>query len=243
MSTAAIITTLNEEATIGDLVRDLRDQGLVVYVVDDSSTDRTCDEALVAGARLLSNYPLRLGIGPSLMAGWRQALDDGADRLLQIDAGGSHDPYEAHRLLGELVTHDMVIGSRFCPGAAYIGGVWWRPWASRLAACAFSAAHGGWRWDWTSGYRAFTANAARTLLAHSYRATMHGWQAEVLAWAGGERMKIKEVPITYRAGRSSLNRKVAHEAIGVWLHVLHHLPPRGGWSRGQGCSKRSERSK
>ena len=231
MSTAAVITTLNEAPSIGDLVRDLTDQGLVVYVVDDGSTDGTADLAQRAGARVMTTNR-RCGIGPGLMAGWRWAMDAGHDRLLQIDAGGSHDPYEAHRLLGALVANDLVIGSRFCQGGAYLGGPAWRPWASRLAALAFSAAHGGWRWDWTSGYRALTADAARRLLAHDYRATMHGWQAEVLAWAGAERLRVQEVPITYRAGRSSLNRRVASEALDVWLHVMHHLPPKGGWSRG-----------
>ena len=121
MTTAAIITTRNEEDTIGPLVTALKSH-YDVLVIDDASEDDTYNVALNAGA-MARPHLLRTGIGPSLMEGWRWALGRGADSIVQLDAGGSHDPAEAGRLVSALQDFDMVIGSRFLPGSGYIGNV------------------------------------------------------------------------------------------------------------------------
>lgn len=237
MADFAVITTLNEEPTIGQLVRSLRGHGLQVVVVDDCSADDTAGAALRAGAVVIETVQ-RVGIGPALMMGWREALRRGATRLVQLDAGGSHDPAEAMQLLGvlELAAADVVVGSRFVPGARYdarTGRL--RPVLSRVAALACNVATGARFHDWTSGCRAFTAEAARALRLHYYTAAMHGWQIEVLARANADGMRIVEAPITYTAGRSSFNWRVAHEASNSLLHVFFHV---GGRPRGLpiGCT-------
>jgi glycosyltransferase involved in cell wall biosynthesis len=220
----AVITTYNEAETIGPLVREFTDYGAWAIVVDDHSTDGTPQIAADAGA-MVTQTDKRLGIGPCLQAAWRLALEAGWGKVLQIDAGGSHDPNEAGRLLAALDTADMVIGSRFVPGAHYIGGPWHRPHLSRLAAamCRFALPGTPFR-DWTSGYRAFRADALRQLLTHNYQARMHGFQVETLAYAWADGLRIAEVPITYTAGRSSFNRRVAWEAFQVWLDIVDHTP-------------------
>ncbi len=224
---AAIITTLNEAATIGELVDTLRREGYCVYVVDDQSTDATRERAAQAGAHvLLDANGTRQGIAPCLCHGWQRALADGATTLLQIDAGGSHDPAQARRLTARLDEADLVVGSRFCRGAAYLGGTTRRRWLSRTAAVVCSATQGAWVSDWSSGYRALTAQAARQLLVPRYYARMHGWQLEVLAHAHALGLRVVEEPIVYRAGRSSFSVGVANEAFRVWLDIMHHIPPK-----------------
>lgn len=213
----AVITTLNEEESIGRLVQRLRGDGLRVCVVDDASDDDTPYCARHAGAHVIAHV-LRTGIGPSLVEGWRWALGEGATAVVQLDAGGSHLTQDATRLLGRLADADMVIGSRFCHGASYEGNVR-RQVMSRAAALACNVRYGHARTgvsDWTSGYRAFSGPALRKLARCNYRATMHGWQIEVLLAARWLGMTVVEAPITYRAGRSSFNRRVAKEAFGVW---------------------------
>lgn len=233
-----VITTLNEQSTIGYLVDEAfyRLQPVGVVVVDDLSADATVGHARAAGARVVVN-PRRLGIGPSLVRGWQFAMDRGATQLLQIDAGGSHDVAEACSLLAAL-DHgaDMALGSRFMRGSAYLGGPWWRPWASRGMAALCNWLTGAGYSDWSSGYRAFTAAAAARLSRCSTMATMHGWQLEVLAWAVSLGMTITEVPITYRAGRSSMSPKVAREALLSLSHIMHHVPP----ATGDGAAARIE---
>lgn len=220
--TAVCVTTLNEADTITQLVLSLRALGLDVIVIDEASTDRTGDLALWAGATVIYRSAGH-GIGACLMRGWEHALDSGYQRIAQLDAGGSHNP--AHLLAMLDVEADVVIGSRFVKDAIYYGRPW-RAFLSRLAAVACNVAQPGMGVsDWTSGYRVFSRRAVEALLSHNYRAKMHMWNAEVLARAGEAGLSIVESPITYRAGRSSFNLKVAGEAFSTWLHIAHHIGP------------------
>ena len=216
MTTTAIITTRNEESTIGPLVLALRAR-YDVLVIDDASEDDTVYAARNAGATVKA-HTLRTGIGPSLMEGWRWALVRGAESIVQLDAGGSHDPTEAGRLVSALQDFDMVIGSRFLPGSIYQGNRK-RAAMSKLAAHMCNNRIVKPRFtDWTSGYRAFTKDAIGVLLpwGYEYKTTMHSWQIEVLREAIRRGLRIGEVPITYTAGRSSFNRQVARDAFHVW---------------------------
>lgn len=221
------ITTFNEAETIGPLVRRFVRVGWSVCVSDGGSTDGTCAAALDAGATVLIGNG-KEGIGPCLMRAWRYALDNGYLGVVQIDAGGSHNPDDVLPIILAAANADIVIGSRFIKGAVYdnTNGVWSRPLLSRLAAKLMNFAQMGAHYsDWTSGYRYFSAEALRKLLPKRYHTDMHTWQIEVLAHAGEMGFKIVEVPISYTAGRSSFNRKIAHEAVMTWLHVMHHI----GW--------------
>jgi glycosyltransferase involved in cell wall biosynthesis len=133
----AVITTLNEETTVGKLIRDLRSQGFLVCVIDDNSTDKTRDELHYNGAQIQIFNSVRVGIGPCLMDGWKCLLENNCDYIVQIDAGGSHDPLDAALLLAMLETceADIVIGSRFTWSSKYIGDRK-RQMLSRLAAVA-----------------------------------------------------------------------------------------------------------
>lgn len=227
MPTLICITTYNEAETIGPLVTRFVRRGWSVVVADGGSTDGTCTAALDAGATVLIGQG-KEGIGPCLMRAWRYALDNGYWGVVQIDAGGSHSPDDVLNLILASKDADVVIGSRFLPGASYdnTNGKWSRPYMSRLAAWMMNRAQMGAHYtDWTSGYRYFTDKALRKLLTRRYHTTMHTWQIEVLAHAGEMGFKIAEVPIRYTAGRSSFNKKIAHEAVLTWLHVLNHI----GW--------------
>ena len=85
-----------------------------ILVVDDGSTDATPKIAEDAGARVL-RLPFNLGIGGAVQAGFRFALENGYDYVVQVDGDGQHDPCEISRL--EAAMHrdrvDMVCGSRF----------------------------------------------------------------------------------------------------------------------------------
>ncbi len=212
MNAWACIAARNEHLTIYGLVRDLRNRGLQVAVVDDGSGDATGALARGAGAYVIMHNEA-LGIGPSLMDAWRHALINGADRIVQIDAGGSHSPIHAWELLNNPA--DLMIGSRFLHGSLYEGRPW-RKWLSRLASAMCNLKTGGQLSDWTSGYRAFSAEAAWYLLGAQFAARMHGWQIEVLGWALAAQFSIAEAPITYRAGESSFRLSTALEAFRAW---------------------------
>ncbi len=222
MTTGAVITTHNEADTIGELVRTLRAMDVHPFVVDAGSNDGTWRKANDAGATVRV-WSERLPLRDGLLQGWRLALDWDCDPIVQLDAGGSHDPADFHGLKAAMDFDDpapwMVLGSRFLPwGDApgeYIGNRR-RAFMSRLAAVACNLKTGRRFTDWTSGYRLFRADALRLLLAHEYRSRGHAFQIEVLANAIGHGFPIAEAPITYRAGRSSFNRAAAREAFDLW---------------------------
>lgn len=210
----ACIAARNEIGNIAPLIWMLREQGFDVLVVNDGSTDGTAMRARHAGARVWSHNPAQ-GIAWSQLQAWSTALADGAQIIVQLDAGESHSPADAKALTYALAGADVVVGSRFMRGGAYIGGP--RRYLSKLATAMCNARFHMHLTDWTSGYRAFTAEAATRLLSHGYKARMHGWQIEVLVRALQDGLRIAEVPITYNAGRSSFKASTAMEALGVWL--------------------------
>lgn len=225
----AVITTYNEADTIGDLIESLYLAGTEHVVVEDGgSTDETVAECVVAEARVSYTFENR-PIAECLLDTWRTALDMGADRIVQIDAGGSHAVADLETLLAS--TADLVIGSRFVTGSRYEGNPK-RAVMSRIAAAACNLALPGACWhDWTSGYRVFSRAAAEYLVQQKYEAKQHGFQIEVLAHAARAGFRIEEVPITYIAGRSSFNRKVAREAFGVWWRLMHQRNNPVNWAK------------
>jgi len=216
----AVITALNEADTIGSIVTELRDLGLRVIVVNDGSNDDTGFEADAAGAHVI-DHACPHGIGKSLVEAWTRALMMSADRVVQLDAGGSHDPEDARRLLDALNDTDMVIGSRFIERGLYLGRGW-RAAGSKLAAKMLNFASHSHFTDWTSGYRAFNRKALIALTRINYWENMHPWQIEVLANALHKGFKIKEVPITYIAGSSSFKLNTLDRAFMEWLRLLFY---------------------
>lgn len=214
----AVITALNEAATIGELVAALKSLGLAVVVVDDGSMDNTSAAAMASGAEVVKNTENK-GIARSLMTAWAIALSRGWDYTIQIDAGGSHNPQDIQSISIHH-RHDVFIGSRFRPTSEYIG----RPWRARLSKmtahlCNFVTRNRV--TDWTSGYRVFSRKALQVLSKQNYLATGHAWQIEVLFYAIENKLPVSEFPITYRAGSSTLKWETIDELIKVLLWMVH----------------------
>jgi dolichol-phosphate mannosyltransferase len=205
--TAALVTTFNEADTIGPLVRALKKLVDRVMVVDDPATkDNTEAIAAASGAETILDCQA-YGIGPCLMAGFRQLV---GNRVVVIDAGGSHDPWAIPFMLKYRA--DVVIGSRFIPGARYAGSPH-RKRASKAYAKACNHLTRKEIADWTSGYRVYSPRAVSTILLAKPSARMHAWQVQSLVACVNGNCTVAEYPITYRGGRSSMNASVAWEAV------------------------------
>lgn len=202
----ALVTTLNEADTIGQLVTDLRTVVDHVLVVDDpATTDDTMSVAEAAGAETLLDIDAH-GIGPCLLAGFRRVQ---GMRVVVVDAGGSHSVASIPQMLAAPV--DVVIGSRFLPGSAYRGRKY-RKHLSRWYSLACSIKTGFMVNDWTSGFRVYSPSAIRAVLLCPPAARMYGFQPESLASCVAANLTVREYPITYTAGRSSMSVQNAWEA-------------------------------
>lgn len=213
----AVITAKDEAGTIGELVYQLKKQGLEVCVVDDGSRDDTGKVAHLAGAHVIWHDNSK-GIGKSLIEAWQYAVNQGWKYTVQIDAGGSHNPKDWQRGFFDGV--DVRVGSRFLPDSQYIGRKW-RAVASQGVAWLLNWTTHKNISDWTSGYRVFSLKALRILSNLSYMTNMHTWQIEVLDEALHRGLKIGQFPITYKAGDSTMKWKTVDDLIKVYLWIMH----------------------
>src|SRR5437867_9846769 len=118
----AIVPALNEEASIGRVIDEIRafDPGFDIVVVDDGSIDRTAGVAADRGAHVL-RLPFNLGIGGAMQTGYRFAFEHGYDVAVQIDGDGQHDPSQLPAILAPVLSGeaDLCVGSRFTGQGAY----------------------------------------------------------------------------------------------------------------------------
>jgi glycosyltransferase involved in cell wall biosynthesis len=201
----ALIPGYNEAPRIGAVVS-AACQHLPVIVVDDGSSDGTADRARAAGASVIEQRPNQ-GKGAALRAGFRRALEDGAEAILTLDADGQHDPAEIPRFLDAWAADarpDLVIGRRnfrSMPPARRI--------SNELGGRAFSWAVGRPIPDNQSGYRLVSRRLAEATLASDEP----GFAFEVEQITTCIRMggTIAWVPIrTIYAGAPSHIRPLAH---------------------------------
>src|SRR5712692_8471566 len=121
MRTVVVLPTYDERHNIGpmlDALLSLR-PAPEVLVVDDASPDGT-GMIVLERARNLPSVELltrthERGLASAYLAGFRRALDRGAEAVVTLDCDFSHPPNDVPRLVAALATADLVIGSRFVP--------------------------------------------------------------------------------------------------------------------------------
>jgi glycosyltransferase involved in cell wall biosynthesis len=195
--TLIVMPAFNEEAAVGDVVREVLRTvtDADVLVVDDGSRDRTSQVARAAGARVLE-LPFNLGVGGAMRAGFKYAVTQGYTAVVQVDSDGQHDPTGVASLLAALETHDVVIGARFAGEGDYEAkGP--RRWAMVVLAAVVSRIAGTRLTDTTSGFRA-TGPRALGIFARHYPAEYLGDTVESLVLAARAGCRITQVPVSMR---------------------------------------------
>jgi glycosyltransferase involved in cell wall biosynthesis len=187
----------NEEEAVGDVVREVLTKlpGVDCVVVNDGSSDATAARAADAGALVLT-LPFNLGVGGAMRTGFRYAVLNGYDTVVQIDADGQHDPAGVPALLEELAHADIVLGARFAGSGDYRArGP--RRWAMRIFAVTISRIAKTRLTDATSGFRASGPRAV-DLFARHYPAEYLGDTLESLVIASRSGLRIRQVPVAMR---------------------------------------------
>jgi glycosyltransferase involved in cell wall biosynthesis len=187
----------NEEAAVASVVAEVRSclRDASVLVIDDGSRDRTADQASGAGATVL-RLPFNLGVGGAMRLGFRYAIENGFENVVQIDADGQHDPASVPELLGALGHADLVLGARFAGEGDYeVRGP--RRWAMTVLARVLSRIARTELTDTTSGFRASGPKAVR-LFAEHYPAEYLGDTIEALVIAARADLVVRQVPVAMR---------------------------------------------
>lgn len=106
-----VIPALNEEASIGGVVRKCREVGIPI-VVDDGSSDHTCEVSRNEGAEVV-RHEVNRGYDAALNSGFDRASNLGCELVVTIDADGQHDPQMLGRFIALLDSGaDVVVGIR-----------------------------------------------------------------------------------------------------------------------------------
>ena len=113
MKLVVTIPALNEEATIGSVIRAIPRQiagidEVEVLVVADGCTDGTVREALASGAHRVVVFRQNRGLARAFRRGLEEALQMGADVIANIDADGQYVPEEMPKLVAPVV--EVVAG-------------------------------------------------------------------------------------------------------------------------------------
>jgi dolichol-phosphate mannosyltransferase len=201
-------------------VRERLPESRRVLIVDDNSPDGTGEIADRLAVDLVDvevlHRPIKQGLGPAYIAGFRRALAAGAELILEMDADFSHDPVYLPRLLDAAKRADLVIGSRYVPG----GGVTeWGP-VRRLISRGGSAYArlllGVGIRDLTGGFKCFRRAVLEAIDLGSVHSRGYAFQVETTYRAIKAGFRVVEVPITFRErriGASKMTRGIVAEAI------------------------------
>jgi glycosyltransferase involved in cell wall biosynthesis len=193
-----VVPAYNEQDSVAMVIAEIKAScaDADVLVVDDGSTDRTAERASAAGARVC-RLPINLGVGGAMRTGFRYALANGYDCVVQTDADGQHDASSIPRLIASLDHADVVVGSRFAGSSSYtVRGP--RRWAMGVLAWVLSRIAHESLTDVTSGYRAANRRAIAVFARH-YPAEYLGDTVESLVIALRAGCRIVEVPVSMRA--------------------------------------------
>jgi len=225
MRTLVVIPTYQEAENIEAMCHRVRDvvPDAEVLVVDDDSPDGTGDLAekvgIDRGRISVLRRPVKDGLGNAYRAGLGKGLDDGYEVLVQMDADFSHDPADLTRLLARLADGaDVVIGSRYVAG----GSIPHWP-AHRRALSRYGNRYASWLLrlgihDATSGFRAYRAEALRTIRFDTTRANHYTFQTELSYRLAGNRLQVAEVPIAFTdrvRGLSKMPAATIAESMGM----------------------------
>lgn len=190
------IPCYNEEATLPSTVRDLpRDlpgiDEIEILVVDDGSCDRTSEMADELGVDHIVRLKQNQGLAYAFVAGLDAALQAGADIIVNTDADNQYRGDDIKRLIHPLLEGeaDIAVGDRGVATLEHFSPI--KRWLQRWGSWVVERAAGISIPDATSGFRAFTREAAlRLTVLSDYTYTL-----ETLIQAGARRMAVTYVPV------------------------------------------------
>lgn len=225
---------LNEAGNLTEIIAAIQSQlisSLHILIVIDQSTDGTEQIA----AKLQEKYPRQVVAwqhpGPSSRAiagkdAFSFCLDHGADVIIEMDADFSHDPKYIPLMLKELSKPvvDVVLGSRFLPGASDSDRSAFRTFVSRISGIVFRIILGIKLTDMGSGFKAYKRQALASIDPQnlfSRKGLAISMESIFRVLKNGYR--VKEIPIIFKdrqVGESKLSWKDFFEPIIICFKLV-----------------------
>lgn len=200
--------------------------GSTLFVVDDSSPDGTGELADKMAATdphvRVMHRTEKQGLGKAYIAGFQAALEQGAQRIVQMDSDGSHDPKYLPSLVDNLAKYDLVLGSRYVKGGGVRNWGLMRRFVSRGGSMFARAVLLLRPHDLTGGFKAWRRDTLAALPWTSLHSGGYVFQIETTYRAQRAGARINEVPIIFvdrQLGASKMSRRIIVEALAVVVRL------------------------
>ncbi|MFL2989807.1 MAG: polyprenol monophosphomannose synthase [Candidatus Neomarinimicrobiota bacterium] len=195
-----------------------------LLIVDDNSPDGTGSKVKKLQKKytnlFLETRSKKSGLGTAYILGFKWALENKYDYVIQMDADLSHNPKDLTLMVKKLKDYDLVIGSRYIEGISVVNWPLRRLMLSYGANAYSRVVTGMPIMDGTGGFKAWKSNVLESIELDSVKSQGYSFQIEMnfRAWVKG--YKIKEIPIIFSdrtIGQSKMSRTIVYEAIFmVW---------------------------
>lgn len=218
------IPAYNEEAVIGNTIKGMPRafrgiDEVLIQVVDDGSSDQTSEVAQEAGANFVLRHDINRRLGVMFATASENALKEGADIMVNIDADGQFDANEIQKLIDPILNNeaDMVVGDRFSESSAK-NIPWIKDFFNRLGASMVGSFLNVKTHDITCGFRAHN----RETLLRLNNPTGFTYTQETIIDAIGKNLRVVWVPVsvTYFADRKSRIVKSAWSFINNSARII-----------------------
>lgn len=221
-----IIPTYNEKENISNIINAVLGQAghqFDILVIDDNSPDGTA--AIVEG--MIQERPDRihiikragkLGLGTAYITGFKWALQQGYDFVIEMDADFSHRPEDLIPLQAACATGgaDLSIGSRYITGVNVVNWPMGRVLMSYYASAYVRLITGMTVHDTTAGFVCYRREVLEAIDLDNIEFKGYAFQIEMKFTAFKMGFKIKEVPIIFVnrvLGTSKMNGSIFGEAV------------------------------
>jgi dolichol-phosphate mannosyltransferase len=226
---AAVIPLANEEQELPELAEALRavmdavQGGTVYFIVDRISVDRTlecCRELGEADLRFKTRWiPENRNVVDAYMNGFREALNDGHEIIIEMDGGLSHDPRAIPAFLRALNEgNDCAFGSRYINGGSMVDSPLKRRFLSKGGSILAQILLGAKLSDMTSGFQAFRRSVLLRVVDFPLLSKAHFYQTELRYLL--RKQKLIEVPIHYRAPSPRVSKGAIRNSLDVLSHYF-----------------------
>jgi len=219
-----LIPTYNEAASISALLIELEDLAVDVIVIDDNSPDLTA--IIVKNLKMphvrVIDHGKKRGIGPAYVLAMQESVESKYEKIATMDADGSHLVSDLSAMLDSSQDADVVMGTRWIPGASVSNwsfgrkrlskfGTWY---ARKCLALPYK--------DLTGGLRVYDRRMLEMIDLDTIKSNGYCFQIEMINRLHLGGAKIKEVPIHFierHGGVSKMSRSIVIEAfirVSIW---------------------------
>ncbi len=224
--TIIVMPVANEESTMEAILTEVMElpyDNLYIYpVIDSYSKDRTEEiihemEKKYDRIKLIFHKESK-GVITCYLYGFQMALRDGAERIIEMDGGGSHLPKEIPQFIEKLDEgYDCVWGSRFMPGGDITNQPLYRRILSSGGTWLSNLMLGTRLKDMTSGFEGFKREVLENMDLDAFLSLGHMYQTEMRYYCRNKH--TIEVPINYVGSQSSIKLKSVTEALRLLFRL------------------------